>query len=100
MNYLLTTVLLDARRISLSKWLSPIPRGALEKRKCEGALREGLLQVGLQSFLQRVLPPNETPSPEVTPKGTRNAQNDSPNDRTSSKMKCWGASWATLGAFG
>ena len=50
---------------------SPIPRGALKKkRKCEGALRDGLLQVGLQSFLQKGLAPNETPSPEVTSKGT------------------------------
>ena len=31
-----------------------------EKKKCEGALREGLLQVGLQSFLQRGLAPKET----------------------------------------
>ena len=52
--------------IYISKWQSPIPRGALKKRKCEGTLRAGLLQGGLQSFLQRVLPPNETPSQQET----------------------------------
>ena len=80
---------------------SPIPRGALEKWKCEGTVRAGLLQVGLQSFLQRGLAPNEIPPPPKSPpKAPQNPQNDSPNDRKSSKMRCWGASWATLGAFG
>ena len=49
----------------------PIPRGALEKRFCEGTMREGFLQVGLQSFLQKgFAPKRDPPSPEVTPKGT------------------------------
>ena len=75
----------------LSKWLSPIPRGALGKKNCEGALREELLQVGLPSFLQRVLPPNETPFPtkrpsEGHPKMSQNAP----------KMGSLGGSWGPL----
>ena len=42
---------------------SPIPRGALKQKEVqeEGAVRAGLLQVGLQSFLQRVFASNEAP---------------------------------------
>ena len=64
------------------------------------------MQVGLQSFLQRVLPPNETPSPP------RDPQKGSQNEPKCPKMEAlggsilslfeviWGAlegHWATLG---
>ena len=46
----------------LSKWLRQFRAVPFKKEvREEGAVRAGLLQVGLQSFLQRVFAPNEAP---------------------------------------
>ena len=63
------------------------------KRKCEGTVREGLLQVGLQSFLQRVLHPNETPRHQETLRNVPKMSQNAP------KWGPWGGSWESFCHF-
>ena len=62
-----------------------------------GVLASGSSKFPAKGFCPKRAPPFPRSHPQRHPKTLRMTP---PNDRKASKMRCWGASWATLGAFG